>query len=660
MAEVSCKKKVVKKVDDLKASNKKDAVSSKEKKSKSPLGKKSVQGGGGVRKKMMENEAEGPLSLALKSVEKEDKKIVQSRSKRVAKEEGVLNTKEESSSDEMKKTREMWKKISENKGVKVKKKPEQNEKLLKKTKVLDLALKNDALKKKSDVLENDENKAGKVVDSSESKEAVLDVGADSVSFKSGERIGSKENNVDNNLSSNVNFKAELTDDKSKNLNVDDLNKPGEVKPSGSAFPSFQGGQKPGEVKPSGSAFPSFQGGQRPGEVKPSGSAFPSFQGGQKPGEVKPSGERLSDSSLSEKAADKDQIVIKPTTPFSGHNPNFKANVEHNVVDNTKSEKESFNNLPKNPDTVNEKNTSSEAVKAEVVESLVEKKEDVSESFEDFDSGETFFDVLAEAGISKALFFWLLTGFVLIVFSILFFIFGGFNWLLGDDFKEEEPTNTVVSEESFMGNESSVSSVIEVGEVSSDNASFDASLVGVNASFLLGDEYNSRRIDLVYYLDLLRQMQDIYRVDIYKYLDRNSERRESLNTFLDDMRTLLEDADTSVVAINRTLNNLDASYSVLLDKKDAYEDMFFNSVDTFHGSEAYDNLEFFIEFSQDSIAVKAYFSAYSNILDMFEQMLSLLGPRYEDIVVNKDALIKGIRVFDIPDSDIEAIIPLGND
>ena len=44
-----------------------------------------------------------------------------------------------------------------------------------------------------------------------------------------------------------------------------------------------------------------------------------------------------------------------------------------------------------------------------------------------------------------------------------------------------------------------------------------------------------------------------------------------------------------------------------------------------------------------------------------QMLSLdaLEPRYRDIDSNIEALIKGIRVFDIPYSDIEAIVPVGN-
>ncbi|MDX9970873.1 MAG: hypothetical protein RBS56_03110 [Candidatus Gracilibacteria bacterium] len=351
-----------------------------------------------------------------------------------------------------------------------------------------------------------------------------------------------------------------------------------------------------------------------------------------------------------------QISINPTTPFSGHSPNLTpSSIPSKEAFSVKTP--DLSSVPK--ESVNEAPKTSSPITAEVVNKAPENAKSEIETFDDFDSGEGFFDVLAEAGISKSLFFWIVGGFLVIIIAIVFFIFGGYSLIFGKNNDTPSEDKPIVSE-SVVGDESSLIGAIDVGEVSSDNAYLNGSLSGVSASFVIGDEYNSRRVDLVYYLELLSQMQNVYRVDVYSYLDRNSQRRESLNDLLDDMRGLLEDADVSIVALNRTLNNLDASYKPLLEKRDNYENSFFNSVDTFKGSEAYDNLEFFIEFSQDAIAVKAYFSAYSSILDSISKMVSLLSPRYDDIVVNKEALIKGIRVFDIPESDIEAIIPLNRE
>ena len=40
--------------------------------------------------------------------------------------------------------------------------------------------------------------------------------------------------------------------------------------------------------------------------------------------------------------------------------------------------------------------------------------------------------------------------------------------------------------------------------------------------------------------------------------------------------------------------------------------------------------------------------------MYVNALTVSIPRYNDIKANKEALIKGVRVFDIPGSDIDAI------
>ena len=60
---------------------------------------------------------------------------------------------------------------------------------------------------------------------------------------------------------------------------------------------------------------------------------------------------------------------------------------------------------------------------------------------------------------------------------------------------------------------------------------------------------------------------------------------------------------------------------------------------------------------DANELKAYYNAYRIVLDLCIAYLDLLEPRYQDIVANTEALIKGIRIFDVPASDIEAILPI---
>ena len=77
----------------------------------------------------------------------------------------------------------------------------------------------------------------------------------------------------------------------------------------------------------------------------------------------------------------------------------------------------------------------------------------------------------------------------------------------------------------------------------------------------------------------------------------------------------------------------------------------------NGDSAYNSMEKFVDSSQQVVALKAYFSANQSILKLVNDYKNILEPRYEDISVNSEALIKGVKVFEVPQSNIDAIIIL---
>ena len=79
----------------------------------------------------------------------------------------------------------------------------------------------------------------------------------------------------------------------------------------------------------------------------------------------------------------------------------------------------------------------------------------------------------------------------------------------------------------------------------------------------------------------------------------------------------------------------------------------------HGQSARSSefLDSFVVSSQKAVALQAEFNSLATVQEMFLNALKLLEPRYADIEANKEALIKGVKVFDVPASDIDAIIPL---
>ena len=77
----------------------------------------------------------------------------------------------------------------------------------------------------------------------------------------------------------------------------------------------------------------------------------------------------------------------------------------------------------------------------------------------------------------------------------------------------------------------------------------------------------------------------------------------------------------------------------------------------NGSRAYDEMQIFLEYAEYAGEVKADYSAKRAILNMIKHVIEFLEPRYEDISLNKEALIEGIKVVDVKNSDIDLFIDL---
>jgi hypothetical protein len=184
---------------------------------------------------------------------------------------------------------------------------------------------------------------------------------------------------------------------------------------------------------------------------------------------------------------------------------------------------------------------------------------------------------------------------------------------------------------------------------------DAGIVAANAFGMIEDE---RKIKFIEYVELLRKLQNIYNTDVYALLDMSTDRRAALQQHLNELGTLLQQAGAAFNDIDFQLQMLQTQYDPLLAQKDAAEKNFFAALYSFYGDNAYVNLGMFTKYNQDAVAIKSYFNSYKALRDLFITYINALNPRYNDISANTEALIKGIRVFYVPKSDIKTIITLG--
>lgn len=266
--------------------------------------------------------------------------------------------------------------------------------------------------------------------------------------------------------------------------------------------------------------------------------------------------------------------------------------------------------------------------------------------------EGFFDILEQAGISKRGFIWFFIILIVVISGLVLFLFGVFS---SDDsavadLPDDKTSDLVAGDDSF------IASYLLGREFALVGLS-DAGFLGVSSSYNVGVVVDPYRADFVSYLNLLRDMQNIYDIDLYALMDLSVNRRDALDAHLQEIYDLLMKADLYLAKINEDLVRLDLKFSIFADDNAVYEESFFTSLDDLHGIDAYENLNLFIDTEQNVVKIRALYNAYDLISQKISNSLQFLTPRYDDIIANKAALIEGIRVFDLPDSDIDAIVPL---
>lgn len=182
--------------------------------------------------------------------------------------------------------------------------------------------------------------------------------------------------------------------------------------------------------------------------------------------------------------------------------------------------------------------------------------------------------------------------------------------------------------------------------------------GIRAAWVFGRIADEKQVKFVEYVALLRKLQNIYDTDIYALLDMSTDRRAALDRHMEDISSLIDQAMIAVETLDTDLQAFQQQYDPHIQAKNLHESDFFNALNAFYGEAAYVNLGMFVKASQDAIAVKAYYNAEKSLRELFVAYLDVLKPRYNDISMNTEALIKGVHVFYVPKSDIKTIIRLG--
>lgn len=164
-------------------------------------------------------------------------------------------------------------------------------------------------------------------------------------------------------------------------------------------------------------------------------------------------------------------------------------------------------------------------------------------------------------------------------------------------------------------------------------------------------------EFVVYVNNLEKLQNLYKIDIYAMLDQTPQRDQALFVYLDELRQIREESLLIEQRIHLNQDDLRISYESLGPDKIKYEKDFFASLEVLQGEKGDFLLKGFIDIAQKQIALKARINALQQLGLYYKNALLLLDKRIEAIDRNREALIQGIKVVDIPGANVDIIIRL---
>ena len=176
--------------------------------------------------------------------------------------------------------------------------------------------------------------------------------------------------------------------------------------------------------------------------------------------------------------------------------------------------------------------------------------------------------------------------------------------------------------------------------------------------LLKDQANEVD-DFVTYMNNLASLQDLYKIDVYALLDSSTKRSDKIDEYISQLNQAQTDSNTMLQKIQINMDDLTKSYNSLDPDRTQSEKDFFDAMDQLKPEKANQLLHQFVDVAQKQVALKARVGGLKQLVTYYQTALAALDKRIMAVVKNREALIQGIHVVDVPGGGINIIVPATN-
>lgn len=172
---------------------------------------------------------------------------------------------------------------------------------------------------------------------------------------------------------------------------------------------------------------------------------------------------------------------------------------------------------------------------------------------------------------------------------------------------------------------------------------------------LGEKDNNITNTLEEDTTLLSKIQNAVEVDVFAYLSQSVNRADSLDDYVNLLKTLSETTQKRLLEIQAQLDFLAADFESQEVTITTTEETFFENLGEFDGSKANQDLAEFITLTQQQSEIKAKVGAYQQLQKYYTFYLPQLDNRIRTIEANREPLIAGVRVVEVENMALPLIV-----
>ncbi|MBU0981080.1 hypothetical protein KKC94_00125 [Patescibacteria group bacterium] len=254
------------------------------------------------------------------------------------------------------------------------------------------------------------------------------------------------------------------------------------------------------------------------------------------------------------------------------------------------------------------------------------------------------------------------GGVFLILALVMAVWGGILIFNSDNDSTDKKDKTDTQEEKDSKNDKDSGSEIIIGG-DEDVSLISGLMVGADELVEdigtdMGEDIGTDVTLLENYPQMIRDFTEIYnslQVDVVELLDQSHDRSATLDEYLDELNYNQYLARQNIETLQAQISNLADEIQSTEKKRDEKENEFFTSLGDLDAYKSNAALDDYIEYAQEAVDLRARYQAREKLLSYYDQIADDIEARIRGVELNREALIKGIRVVDISGSNIDLII-----